>query len=263
MKPYLAIFSTYFRLLLQYRAAALAGFATQLFWGFIRIMIFTAFYKASTKTQPMTLEEVISYIWLGQAMFALIPWNANKDIQQLIRTGGVAYELLRPLDLYFFWMSRIVAARIVPTLLRALPMFIAALLFFGLQTPDSFEAVAAWALATAGAVILSCVITAVSTVLSMWTISGEGISQLTFPMVVLFSGLVIPLPFFPDWAQPIVQFLPFRGLGDAPFRLWIGHISPAEALPVFVHQFLWIIAFLWLGRYLISRGLKKLVIQGG
>ena len=36
MKPYWANFSARFRLLLQYRAAALAVLATQLFWGLIR-----------------------------------------------------------------------------------------------------------------------------------------------------------------------------------------------------------------------------------
>ena len=55
MRPYLAVLSARFRLLLQYRVAALAGFATQLFWGFIRVMIFGAFYRASAAAQPMTL----------------------------------------------------------------------------------------------------------------------------------------------------------------------------------------------------------------
>lgn len=43
MTPYLAILSARFRTLLQYRAAAAAGFGTQLFWGLIRMMIFEAF----------------------------------------------------------------------------------------------------------------------------------------------------------------------------------------------------------------------------
>ena len=35
--PYLAIFGARFRMMLQYRAAALAGMATQLFLGLIRV----------------------------------------------------------------------------------------------------------------------------------------------------------------------------------------------------------------------------------
>ena len=62
MKPYLAIFSSHFRSLLQYRAAALAGVGTQLFFGLVRLMIFDAFYRSSTIVQPMTLDEALLVI---------------------------------------------------------------------------------------------------------------------------------------------------------------------------------------------------------
>ena len=45
-RPYVAMLGARFRMLLQYRAAAFAGFATQLFWGAIELMIFAAFYAA-------------------------------------------------------------------------------------------------------------------------------------------------------------------------------------------------------------------------
>ena len=85
-----------YRALLQYRAAALAGFGTQLFWGFIRVMIFKAFYLSTTDSQPMELDDVITYVWLGQAFLVFIPWNVDREIQALIRSGAVTYELLRP-----------------------------------------------------------------------------------------------------------------------------------------------------------------------
>ena len=65
MTAYWAILSARFSSLLQYRAAAAAGFGTQLFWGFIRVMIFHAFYRSTTAAQPMEFPEVVTYIWLG------------------------------------------------------------------------------------------------------------------------------------------------------------------------------------------------------
>jgi ABC-2 type transport system permease protein len=62
MRPYLAIISARIRMLLQYRAAALAGFATQLFWGWIRVMVYTAFFAASKSPQPMSLQDTITYV---------------------------------------------------------------------------------------------------------------------------------------------------------------------------------------------------------
>ena len=71
MKAYLAILSSRFLALLQYRAAAVAGVCTQLFFGLVRVMIFDGFYRSSSGPQPMTYDQVVTYIWLGQAMLAL------------------------------------------------------------------------------------------------------------------------------------------------------------------------------------------------
>jgi len=263
MTAYLAILSARFRMLLQYRAAAFAGFVTQLFWGLIRVMIFAAFYHSSNATQPMTFEEVETYIWLGQAMLVMLPWNVDPEIRQMMRTGGVAYELLRPLDLYLLWFSRALAWRTAPTLLRGVPLFVVAALFFGLQLPANWTVAAGWMLATLLAILLSCAISTLQSISLLWTISGEGIANLTFAAVLVFSGMVIPLPLFPDWLQPVIKLLPFRGLCDVPFRIYAGHIPPSEYLHELLLQSAWIVGLIILGRWVLSRGMHRLVVQGG
>ena len=263
MIAYWAVVSARFRMLLQYRAAAFAGFATQLFWGFIRVMIFDAFYRSTTAPQPMTFSQVVSYIWLSQAMMRILPWVPDSDIVKMVRNGNVAYELLRPVDIYGLWYSRAIANLTSPTLLRSVPMFIVAALFLGLQTPPSLGSAAAWLIATAGAVILACTISILLTISLFWTISGEGISHLVMVSVWLFSGMIVPLPLFPDWAQTILRVLPFRGLMDTPFRLYMGHIPPTEVFGVITHQLIWATVLFLFGRWLLRRGLGRVVIQGG
>ena len=73
MRGYAAIVSARFRTLLQYRAAAVAGFGTQLVFGLIHAMVLGAFYAVSTRPQPMTYTEVVAYVWLGQAMLGMLP----------------------------------------------------------------------------------------------------------------------------------------------------------------------------------------------
>ena len=260
---YAAIVGARFRMLLQYRAAALAGFATNLFWGFIRVMIFDAFYRSSAAPQPMSREDVMGYIWLGQAMFALLPWNTDPDVRGMIRTGTVAYELVRPLDLYALWFSRGLAARLAPTLLRAVPMLVIAWLFLGLQLPPSLASGAAWVAATAGALLLSSALATLLTLSLLWTLSGEGVTRIVPPLVYMLSGMVIPLPLYPDWAQPLLDFLPFRGLVDTPFRLYLGHIPPEHVGAVLAHQLVWTAALVLLGRRLLARATRRLVVQGG
>ncbi len=263
MRAYLAILSARIRMLLQYRAAALAGMFTQLFWGLIRIMIFEAFYRSSTAPQPMTYQEVVNYVWLGQALFAMLPWSIDLEIRGKIRDGSVVYELVRPLDLYNFWFSRAFATRFAPTLLRSVPLFLCAFLFFDLQLPPSPTAAAAWALATLGALLLSCAISNLISISLMWTIAGDGVTNLLQASIFIFSGMIVPLPLFPSWAQPWLDFLPFRGLVDLPFRLYMGHLPPQEVFSVVGHQLIWIVSLVLLGRWLLGRGTRRLVAQGG
>ena len=251
MRPYLAVLSARIRMLLQYRAAALAGMSTQLFWGLIRVMIFEAFYRTATQAQPMTYAEVVNYVWLGQALFALLPWTPDNDVRTMVRTGTVAYELVRPIDLYAFWYSRALANRIAPTLLRSAPLFCLALLFFGLQAPASPAAAAAWALAMVGAVLLGGALSNLVNVSLLWTIAGEGTIQMLGICIYVFSGMVIPLPLFPDVFQPILDFMPFRGLADTPFRLYMGHIPASQVWSVVGHQLAWTLALVGLGRFLL------------
>src|SRR5205807_2296153 len=101
-------------------------------------------------------DDVIAYVWLGQAFFALLPWSIDTDVREMVRTGTVAYELVRPVDLYGLWFSRALASRTAPTLLRALPMIVAAGLWLGLKPPPSAESLLAFLLALLGALILGC-----------------------------------------------------------------------------------------------------------
>lgn len=263
MSAYWAIVSARFRMLLQYRAAAVAGFGTQLFWGLIRMMIFEAFYRSTTAPQPMAYADIVTYVWLGQAMFAMLPYRSDPDVRATIRTGTVAYELVRPLDLYAFWFSRAAATRAAPMLLRAIPMFLVAGLFFGLQRPPSWTTAGAWVAATLGALLLSTAIATLLSISLLWTISGDGISQLILAAVFILSGMLVPLPLFPEWSQPLLNALPFRGLADVPFRLYTGHIPPDQAIPALAHQAVWIVALVALGRWMLARGMRRLVVQGG
>ena len=263
MIGYWSLVSARFRALLQYRAAAIAGFGTQLFWGLIRVMIFEAFYLSSAASQPMPLEDVTTYIWLGQAFLVFLPWNVDRDIQAIIRSGAVSYELLRPLDLYWAWFSRAIALRSAPALLRCVPMLVIAGAFFGLQPPDSWGSAAAFLFAMLGALLLSAAITTLLNISLLWTISGDGASTLGPAAVIIFSGMVIPIPLFPDWAQPIFRALPFSGLVDMPFRVYSGHI-PLGQLPVYLaHQLGWTLTLILFGKWVLSRGVRRMVVQGG
>jgi len=261
VRPYVAILSARFRVLLQYRAAAAAGFGTQLVWGLIRMMIFDAFYASSTAPQPLSREQAITYIWLGQALFAMLPLQVDGDVRNIVRSGSVAYELLRPVDLYVLWYARALASRTAPTLLRAVPMFLVAGLFFGLRAPPSLAAGACWLLTLGGALLVGCAFMTLCTVLLVWTVSGDGIARWAPQVTYVFSGMVLPIPLFPAWARRMLEALPFRGMVDVPARVYMGEL--ASPLSELGQQLLWTLALVILGRLLLARAVRRLEIQGG
>jgi ABC-2 type transport system permease protein len=272
LRPYLAIVSVRFRMLLQYRVAAIAGLCTQVMFGLVLIMIYEAFYRAAPDAaRPMAFRQLASYVWLGQALLAMLPWNADAEVRAMVRTGAVAYELCRPIDLYGLWYARAVAQRTAPTILRAAPMAVFAtvglpLLGLGewrLAPPASLAAGAGFAAALACALALACAISALVNITLMWTIAADGIIMLSTTLVSLLSGMLVPLPLFPEWSQAALRWLPFAGLVDLPFRIYTGHIAIDGLALVLARQIGWTIALVALGRGLLRRGMRRIVVQGG
>ncbi|MDE5888868.1 MAG: ABC transporter permease, partial [Bacilli bacterium] len=128
MKQYISFFKLKFTVGLQYRAAAIAGLSTQLFFGFVNIFVYMAFYSSgSSNDVGISIEQLTTYLWLNQAFFALIYiWYRDNDLIKMIRNGDVAYELCRPSNLYIMWFARILAAKLSSALLRGIPLLIIA-----------------------------------------------------------------------------------------------------------------------------------------
>ena len=263
LKPYTAFFQAQFRVMLQYRASALANVVTQFVFGFVHIMVFEAFYASSTKPMPISLPEVVTYVWLTQAMLAMIPYGMDMDMRNKVQTGAIGYELLRPLHFYRMLYARALAQRTAPTILRAIPLLIITYLFFGLSLPPTWSSAGAWVLSMFSALLLSCAISTLGSVIMFWTISGDGIGRLLPLLIGFFSGMFLPLPLFPEWAKPVINFLPFRGLIDTPFRLYLGNLPPAELPELLLHQLLWTAVIILFSQTLLTINLRKLVIQGG
>lgn len=271
LKPYLAIFIVRFQMLLQYRAAAIAGLGTQIWFGAIMVMVMAAFFGSGTVEMPLTLPQTITYLWLGQALLALLPWNTDPDIQEMVRSGNVAYERLRPVDTWWLWYMRSMATRTAPPTLRAVPLIVFAGILlplagfedWALKPPASFSAGVFFTISLFGIVALSAAITTLINISVIWSISGQGLNTLAMPVVTFFSGMVIPLPFFPDWMQPFLNVQPFRGLVDVPYRIYLGDLAGIDALLGIGHQITWTFILVLLGRKLMKRAMAQLVVQGG
>ena len=76
-------------------------------------------------------------------------------------------------------------------------------------------------------------------------------------------GSIIPLPFFPDAAQKVLQILPFASMNNAPLRIYGGDIAGKDVVFTIGLQIVWIIIFVAVGKWMEQDIKKKIVVQGG
>ena len=94
MKAYLSFFKLRIATGLQYRSSALAGLATQFFWGLMLLFLYEAFYNNGLST-PMPWKELTSYIWLGQAFYSLIyVYYRDTELLTMIKNGDIPGSII-------------------------------------------------------------------------------------------------------------------------------------------------------------------------
>lgn len=273
-RPYVAAFASRFLQMLQYRTAALAGFATQCWWGGIKVMVFAAFYGGTAIAgagSPMSLEQAITYTWLAQGLLVLLPWLGDPEVAQAVRTGAVAYDRLRPVDAYALWFARSagwIAARLLPRVALMAAFAAVALPLAGLgawawQPPTGVAAGVAFLVSVVLALLLSTAMVMLLNVAMTAALNERGINAVATPVVIVFSGNVLPLALLPDAWQGALLVQPLAGLMDIPARLYFGQLAGWNALGGLALQCVWIVVCVTAGRFAMQRTMRSLQVQGG
>ena len=267
MKQYYSFFRMRLLAGLQYRVAALAGIATQVVWGFLEVMLYRAFYRTAPELLPMDMQALSSYIWMQQALFGL--WNVyawEQELFQAVQTGTVAYELVRPTDIYAMWTARGLGLRLSRCVLRILPVLIVGILMpapFGLRLTIS-PAVFGLFLISTGLTLWLCVSFGMLCYsLTFYVVDPKGIINFVPAVCELLSGDLLPLPFFPEKLRRFAELSPFGSLQNVPLRIFGGDIAGTQLLPSVALQLFWCIVLTATGYCLLNRGLRRTVIAGG
>ncbi len=260
---YRAVFGMRAKMEFQYRGAVLGGIICQVFFGLILVSLYRALYQS--RPQALPLETVVSYVWLQQAFFRML-LSSDNDLAGKIRTGDIAYDLCRPVDLYGFYYARIMAQKLVGSLLRGIPMMAFAYLLprgWGLMPPASPGALFCALPALLLGLLCVCAMENITMGITMRTLDPRGVQALLNLLMTLMAGNILPLTLFPDAWQRVLALLPWTQMLDAPIRLYTGVWEPAAAVRVLGIQALWTGILLGLGMELWKSNRIKLVLQGG
>ncbi|MCL2056975.1 MAG: hypothetical protein FWH02_07145 [Oscillospiraceae bacterium] len=253
---------------MQYRLAGISGALVSIVWTLIEVTIYIVFYTYADNrfNFTLTLHQVIAYSWVKELIFAMLVFNIDDDIRQKIVSGDVGIELCRPLDLYWHWFAKSSAGRVGMVIFRSGVVLLAGILIpgqYGMSLPASLAGFFAFIVSFSCAFLLCASYAALMCAVRLGITWGEGPVYMLMLMSHILAGGYLPLQLWPDFMQRFLFFQPFAGCLDIPARLYIGAMQPADALPAILLQLGWAAVFVGLGRLIMSRRQRGVIIQGG
>ncbi len=182
------------------------------------------------------------------------------DIEHDIRSGDVAYQLLKPINYLWLKISDCVGAflfRFIVLMLVAIPLC-AYLSGFIPPLPNLF---ATYLTAGMAGLVLILFHTTIG-LLAFKLQDSTPVFWVWQRCSFLFGGLIIPLDFYPSYLKTASYFLPFASLLYGPAHL-IFSFNSNNFLIILSGLLFWGIFALFLANWLYVRMLKALKINGG
>lgn len=264
-QAYAAFTVNAFQTRLAYRNAVWAAAFGDLVSIFAGIAIWIAVYASASaaSVDGVSLPEMVTYALLaGPVLY----WDFAKVVNEVgngVQTGDVAVYLLKPLHYPGYLLASHVGHYLFELLLIVLPVAIIVGLAYGLLPPASlFHGVAFlayWALSFA----MMFTLATLAGLAAFWLMTVFALEWFLMSIMVLLSGRLVPLWFFPDWLAAVAGHLPFAWVAYYPAAVYLGKLDPAQTLITFAIGLAWLTTLLVSLAWLWSRARQRLIVQGG
>jgi ABC-2 type transport system permease protein len=264
---YAAVARMAFRRQMVYRTANVAGLTTNAFFGYLRASLFIALFQSAAQRtiSGYDMQAAGSYTWATQALIMVINLWGWWDVETTIRTGDVVTDLARPFSYLGYWLARDYGRAAYFALFRGLPGLLMGQLTLpgGLRWPESPAQWLALFVSLSLAIAISFAWRFLLNISAFWTTDARGLGGLTNALVMFLGGFVVPLHFFPDWAQPLLLSLPFASIIQIPNDIFIGQLSGLAALQALAIQAFWAVAMLAIAQLTVVFAVRRVSVQGG
>ncbi|EGW40794.1 ABC-2 family transporter protein [Desulfosporosinus sp. OT] len=238
----------------------LGNVITLFLWGFI----WYALYRGKGSVGNVSFHSMLSYILISQALQGIHGAGTPLwEIQERVRTGDIAIELLKPYDYPLRMLFTDFGSIFFYFLTAVLPLYTAIFLIISPIMPTTFSQGVLFILsATLGYFIRYCIELTFG-LFTFWLVETGGVEDIFYFSISLFSGSVVPLWFFPNWLEHVALYLPFQGIYFVPNSIFVGQLSGQALLIALFTQVVWLAVCYALLRYVWARASMKIVIQGG
>lgn len=259
MSAYVLLGKKAYRRNLQYRAAHMVNNVASMIFGLIYIAIWQAAARGSA-VGPYNAESLAWWVAFNQVnlwIAVFLPFGLG--IPEMVRTGAVSLEMLRPLDFHLLVITRELGTVWYNLWFRSLPLAIVFALVIGVYVPKN---PATYPLLLCG-IILAVYIGLCQQYLvgitAFWTVEARWAWQLLNTFQVVLSGFMVPIDLLPEPFYRLARVLPFAPIHHDPASIYL-ELAGAEAL---VWPVVWAIVLTIVCRYLTAKARRKLEVQGG
>jgi len=248
---------------LTYRAAAMAGLATNLFFGMLRAAVLVALYGARQEVAGISLAGAVTYTGLSQAVIGLLSMFSWYEVMNSVYTGDIASDLLKPLNYFTFWLAQDLGRAGAALLMRGFTIMAAYAVVFGITTPGSGVQWLAVGIAVALSWLVSFSWRFLVNLAAFWTPNALGVGRFFFILSWFLSGFLMPLRYFPQWFVRLCYLTPFPYTVNTVVEVYLGVLSGPELVQALLGQLLWVAMLVVAGQFVLRAGVRRLVILGG
>lgn len=233
---------------------------------FVTIFIQVAIWKAllGTKTiNGINFQDMITYSIINTAIISLLLTNVYRTVDESLRSGSIAVELIKPLKYPLYLLADRVGSSMYQLVFTVIPTVIIAWMFFGISAPASGLHMISFIAALIISLTISFALGYLIALIAFWFLTTFALEWTLMGLMTVFSGSFLPLWFFPSaWAE-VAQALPFQYIGYIPAAVYMGYIPLGNMGTTLGIGVAWIAGLLLLVNILWWRAVRRLIVQGG
>ncbi|PMC33832.1 daunorubicin ABC transporter permease [Bacillus sp. UMB0899] len=263
MDKYIEMIRIRFLMMLAYRTNYYSGILIYSINIGAYYFLWTAIYGGKESIEGLSAVQMTTYIavsWMARAFYFN---NIDREIALEIKEGKVAVELIRPYNYLGMKTMQAFGEGIFRLVFFSIPGMVIVALFFPMEFSTNGLTWLLFASSLVFSFIVNTQINLITGMLTFFLFNNDGLMRAKRVIIDLFSGLLLPISFYPGWAQDIMVYFPFQAISYIPSMIFTEGMKGNEVLQAILLQGFWAILLLLPIQVLWVIAKKRMIIQGG
>jgi len=260
---YLEFIRIRFLTMLAYRVNYYSGIVIYSLNIGVYYFLWKAIYGDASQLGGFSAAQITTYVavsWMARSFYFN---NLDREIANEIRDGSVAIQMIRPYSYLLVKFMQGFGEGLFRLVMFMLPGLVVVMLLFPLDLPKEPWRWAVFFLMILFSFLINSQINLLTGMIAFWLENNQGVISFKRVMVDLFSGVVLPISFFPGWARTVLEWLPFQAIAYLPGSAFTGTLSGSEVVFAIGIQAVWSVALILPIMLMWRAARRRMFVQGG